>query len=506
MLPFVYNFPFFCIVAIMLTGAICPALKNGKVAFWLSFTVSALSAVLSGILLYFLYTGNITYTYVLGHFPAPWGNELKAGPLQALLSTVFATVMCLALLGGKKDLFRDVLPEKQKLYFIMTNLTLASLFALTYTNDVFTAYVFIEISTLAACSLVMAKDTGHNLVATIRYLFMSLLGSGLFLIGVILLYCITGQLLMIPLQEEILAIFGEGIYRVPLAVIIGLMAVGLSIKAALFPFHRWLPAAHGGATTASSSILSGLVVKCYIVLMITLFYRVFTTEVIRELKINNVIFVFGLSSMIVGSVYAIKEDHIKRMLAYSSVAQLGYIFMGIGLGTDIGVTAAVYQLIVHAFTKPMLFSCAGRLASTVGHHKNFKNLKGTAYNDKLAGVCFTVGALSMIGIPLFGGFVSKMYLASASLLNPKKMILSLSILAVSTVLNALYYIPAVSDIWSKLKDGETVEPKHPGEAVDTAKDKTFMIAAVILAFMVIFLGICYQPIINIIQSGLQLMN
>ena len=154
----------------------------------------------------------------------------------------------------------------------------------------------------------------------------------------------------------------------------------------------------------------------------------------------------------------------------------------------------------------MLFSSAGRLASTVGHHKNFKNLKGTAYKDKVAGVCFTIGALSMIGIPLFGGFVSKYHLASASLLNSHKTALALGVLALSTVLNALYYIPAVTDIWSHLGENEHIAPKHADEAPDTETDKPFTAAAVILGAAVMLLGICYQPIIDIIESGLRLMN
>ena len=133
---------------------------------------------------------------MMGHWPAPWGNEIRGGPLEALMATMFCIVMGFSVLGGLGNIFEDVPKKKQYLYFLMMNLLLCSMIALIYTNDMFTAYVFIEINTLAACAIVMAKEGGETIVATIRYLIMSLLGSGLFLMGIALLYNITGHLLM----------------------------------------------------------------------------------------------------------------------------------------------------------------------------------------------------------------------------------------------------------------------------------------------------------------------
>ena len=175
-----------------------------------------------------------------------------------------------------------------------------------------------------------------------------------------------------------------------------------------------MPDAHGGATTASSAILSGLVLKGYIVLLLVMILRVFSMELMVELGVTDVILAFGLLGMILGSLAAMRENHIKRMLAYSSVAQVGYIFMGVGLGSIEGLIASCFHILVHACCKPLLFLCAGRLSAVSGHHKSLKNLRGSAYRDIGAGLGFTVGALSMIGIPLFGGFVSKLYFASAA--------------------------------------------------------------------------------------------
>ena len=496
-MPFVYNFPFFTIFVCMISGIVTPLLKNGKAAYRLSLFASSVGTALSAALLLRVAPNGESFSYMMGHFPAPWGNELSVGPMEALLATAICFVMLMALLGGRKDLFEDVLPEKQKFLFIMMDLNLAALLALTYTNDIFTSYVFIEICTIAACAVVMAKDTAATLVATMRYLIMSLLGSGLVLIGIVLLYCITGHLLFPNIQERVMAIAASGQFAMPLTVVIGLIVLGLGIKSAMFPFHLWLPPAYGSATTAASSVLSGLVGKGYIILMIRLFYKGFTIEVIRENHITDVVFVFGLAGMIIGSVNAMQEGHIKRMLAYSSVAQLGYIFMGIGLGTEAGIWAAVFQILVHAVTKPMLFGCAGALSACRHHEKKLHNLRGAAYENRLAGVGFTVGALSMIGIPLFGGFAAKVFFASSSLEMPGKMWLTLLTLALSTVLNALYYIPAVTVLWSK------PQPQEKGETLPV--DKTFTVSTVCFIAAVLVLGIFFDPIMTVIGTGVALL-
>ena len=504
MRPFYENLPFLTIFLPLLCGVASAAIRDGKKAYRLTLISAAAVAVLSAALLYFVYTQDVSFTYTMGRFAAPYGNAVKAGPWQALLCTMFAVVMGLSLLGGGHSLFHDILPEKQGLYFVMANMTLAGLLALVYTNDMFTAYVFIEITTISACAMVMAKDTGPNLIATIRYLFMSLLGSGLFLIGLTLLNSIAGYLLMEPLAKAVTILAELGKFHRPLIVSMGLMTVGLGIKGAMFPFHLWLPDAHGGTTTASSAILSGLVLKGYIALLVTLMLRVFGLELMRRTGLCNVLLVLGLLGMIFGSLAAMREYHVKRMLANSSVAQIGYIFMGLGLGTEAGVAAACFHVLVHAACKPLLFICAGRLSTVSGHHRSLKNLRGSAYRDVAAGVGFTVGAMSMIGIPLLGGFVSKLYLSRAAVDSPAVAAVLLTI-AVSTVLNALYYVPAVLAIWVRPPWDEVHLILRSVKPEDLKFDRSFFTAAAALTVLIVLLGIVYHPILNVIRAGIRLM-
>ena len=483
MRPFVENFPFFSIFLAILAAIVTAAIRSGRISYWITIGVCAASALLNGWVLEYTYAEGVSFTYAMGRFLAPYGNAINCGPLQALLAAVFSLVMALALAGGRRDLFQDILPEKQKFYFVMVNMLEASLLALTYTNDMFTGYVFIETSTIAACALVMAKDNGPNLIATIRYLFMSLVGSGLFLIGLTILNSITGYLLMPSLAEAVAELRLSESYTLPLTVAVGLLVAGLGVKSAMFPFHLWLPDAHGGATTASSSILSGLVLKGYIVLLLVMILRVFSMELMVELGVTDVILAFGLLGMILGSLAAMRENHIKRMLAYSSVAQVGYIFMGVGLGSIEGLIASCFHILVHACCKPLLFLCAGRLSAVSGHHKSLKNL---------------------IGIPLFGGFVSKLYFASAAVPTGMTAMILLTI-ALSTVLNALYYVPALLAIWVKPPaedEALVLADVHPG---DLAADRAFTAAAAILIVGIFVLGIFYHPITDLIEAGVRLI-
>jgi multicomponent Na+:H+ antiporter subunit D len=452
--------------------------------------------VLNGALLLFLIKDPQYFTFMMGHYPAPWGNEIRFGPLEALLATVFSFVTICSLISGKTEIFEDVKPRNQHYFYIMINLLLSSLFALIYTNDLFTAYVFVEINTISACAIVMAKENGKTLAATMRYLVMSLLGSGLFLLAIVLTYGITGQLLMVPAHEAIVNLFQTGSYQIPLTVVLGLVCVAMAIKSALFPFHTWLSHAHGSATTASSAILSGLVLKGYIIMLIKVIVRVVGLDIVVQLKAVNILFVMAVLAMIIGSIKAIQENHIKRMIAFSSVAQMGYIYLGIGLGNMAGLIAACFHIIVHAITKPMLFSSAGGLASASHHKKDWSHLRGAAYRNPIAAVAFLIGSLSMIGIPFFAGFGAKYYLSMAAMNMGAKMWVALFALAVSTVLNALYYIRAIAVIFSR-NEGETIE-RHKNSA-------SYTFAMVVFIIVNVALGLFYQPVMEVITIGMGLL-
>lgn len=501
---FYENFPFFCVFLGLLCGIVTTLIRDGKKARYLTLLMLAVCAVLSGVVFAETARAGRCFSYAMGAFPAPWGNELRSGPIEALLSMVFCLVMIFSLLGGKADLEEDILPEKQNLYYIMMDLLAASLFALCFTNDMFTGYVFIEINTIAACSIVMAKDSGQTILATIRYLIMSLVGSGVFLFGVSMLYTITGHLLMPNLLPAVTKLFSNPAYDYPLAMLAGMICVGLAVKSALFPFHTWLPTAHGSATTASSAVLSGVVLKGYIILLIKVMCRVFTPAEIGSLGVGSVLLVLGAGAMVYGSVWAVREPHAKRMIAYSSVAQVGYIYLGLGLCTTMGIAAAIFQIIAHAFTKPLLFVSTGGLIDASGHQKKLYFLRGAGRRCPMAGVGFTIGGLSMVGLPLLAGFVTKLVLGRAALAEgiPQwQMIVALSAIAISSLLNAWYYLPAIVQIW-KGGEADTGGVVYSHEFVPSL---SFKAAVVCMGLAVILLGCFAHPLIELLTKSVSLL-
>lgn len=497
-MEFVQNFPFFSILLSLFSGTVTSML-NGKWAKRVNaFVISAIT-VMSAVLLVYLLNVKESYTFMMGHFPAPWGNEIRAGVLEAFMALFFCIIMLLSLVGGRNHLEEEIAPSKQNLYYILVNLLLSSLLALIYTNDLFTAYVFVEINTISACGLIMIRQNGHTFEAAVRYMIMSLLGSGLLLLGICILYDCTGHLLMSNIKESVIALMAAGEYHVPLVVAIAFMGVGLAIKSALFPFHSWLPNAYGYSTASSAAILSSLVSKGYIFLLIKICYRVIGWDAILNSKIINILFIFGLCGMIIGSLSAIQENDIRRMIAFSSVAQIGYIYMGIGLGTREGMVASVYHVLSHAATKSLLFIAAVGLTDVSGKSKKFIDLTGSAYRNKVAGAAFLVGSLSMVGVPGFSGFISKLLFGTACVQNTVyKMLPTLICLGISTVLNAIYFMKTVIRIYTPVKS--------PYDSVKVKRSFGYGAALVCFIVLNVVLGMLSTPIVGMIEMGLKMFG
>lgn len=488
------NIPFFCILLCIASASFTSILPKKAAHGVLIFVVGSV-VVMSGMMIYFMRDYNGSYTYMMGHFPAPWGNEIRAGLLEAVTATAFGVIMLLSFLGGLPGLEEHVDGDRHNLYCVMLELLMAALLVQVYTNDMFTAYVFIEIMTLAACALIISRGKGRTMVAGMRYMIMNLMGSGLFLLGLVYMYGITGHLLMEDMHEAIVRIVESGEYSMPLNVAIVLMCMGLAIKSALFPFHTWLADAYGYSTPSAAAVLSSLVSKGYIFLLIKLFYRVIGTEVVAQSGINVLLFAFGLTAIIIGSVLAILQKDIRRMIAYSSVAQIGYIYMGIGMGTEAGMVAAIMHIFVHGAAKSMLFISASGLSDVSGNGREFKALRGSGYRSPVCGVAFAVGAFSMVGMPFLGGFVSKIYFAQAALeLTKAQTVLVLLVLAASTSLNTFYFLRTVITLYRPAAQGTDFEKKRI----------PFVLGLSLTCLVVynIVLGTLSAPIVAAIRTGL----
>ena len=500
-MQFVQNVPFFTIMLSMFSGTVSAVLPEKHARRLNALMVTAVTAMTAWLLAFLIQSGTGSYTFMMGHFPAPWGNELRIGVLETVMALFFCVIMLLSLLGGRKKLIGEVEYSKHNIYYILCNLLLSSLLALVYTNDLFTAYVFVEINTIAACGLIMIRQNGRCIEAAVRYMIMSLLGSGLLLMGICMLYDLTGHLLMENIHVQIAAIMEAGTYRVPMLITIGILTVGLAIKSALFPFHSWVPDAYGYSTVSSGAILSSLVSKGYIFLLFKIFYRVIGFNHIADSHILNLLFLFGLCGMIFGSVSAIWEKDIRRMIAFSSVAQIGYIYMGVGLGTEAGVIAGIFHMLAHGATKSLLFVSAIGLTDVSGGSRSFFEVTGSGYRNRAAGAGFLVGSLSMVGIPMFSGFVSKLLFAQAAVQVPNwKLLPTLIVLAVSTILNAIYFLKTVIRIYTPADPAAVAEKGY--FSLRFREQKLYCVTILLFILVNLLLGMTSQPILRLIEQGL----
>ena len=397
-----YNIPFLSILLAMVSAILVPLLRNGRWALNLVRGVQLTAAAASAYLLAELSLAGESFTFQMGHFPAPWGNMLRAGPLEAALALTFSLVMVLSLTGGAQELKESLRSDQLGWYCLLMQLLYGALLAMVYTDDLFTAYVFVEIAAVTACIAVAARESGRSILSAIRYLMFSCLGSGLILLGISILYSITGHLLFDSLEGAVAALAESRTYFIPLVVSALLMTLGLSIKSAQFPFHAWLPDAHASTFTASSAILSGLVLKGYLVIILKLVLRVFSPALLVSICMDDLLFLLGLAGMLFASVAALRQEEVKRMIAYSSSAQISYIFLALGLGSTEGLIAACYQILAHAMTKSMIFLGAGEMIRASGGHY-WGELRGAARLAPLGGLAFTVGGLSLCGLPLLAG-------------------------------------------------------------------------------------------------------
>lgn len=494
---FLRQVPLLSITTPMILSMVYPVIHDRKICRRLSLTLFTIIAVLNAMLIGYLIDLPAHYfTYAAGYWPAPWGNELRAGLIEAVMALCFTVTSLLSIWGDYENTF-ELLPKKKNyIHYIMLNFLVCSVNALAYTNDLFTAYVFIEINTIAACGIMIPKHNGKSLAACMKYLVMSMVGSGLFLLSICYIYGFTGHLLMVPAGEAIANLIATNQYIVPLITSFAIMGAAIAIKAGLFPFHAWFPDAYYNAPHSSSALLSGVVSKAYIFVFIKIVFRVFGTSSLTAFNLQPIYYTLGCIAMLIGSVFAFMQDDLKKMVSFSSVAQIGYIFMGFGLNTKLGYAAACYHILFHAFTKALLFVSTGNLVTKSGKTK-ISDMRGMAYKCPMSAIAFWIGGLSMIGIPVFMGFISKLNFATAAFTSGH--IIVLLILGLSTCLNVLYFIPPMTILYSKrgLTKEETTRER---ESMNTVLPLIGFVAVNIL------LGVFQGPVMNIIMTGLNTLG
>ena len=349
---------------------------------------------------------NGVYFHLIGSWNAPLGINLYVDGLSLVMLGLTS------LIGTSLSIYaRKYFTQKQSLWFWPIWLfMIAGLNALFLSQDIFNFYVTLELIGLSSVALTALSNTKEALTGAMRYLLVTLLGSLFYLLGVALLYHAFGSLDITMLSKNIESI--------PLTwVSLALMSAGLLLKSALFPLHFWLPPAHASAPAPISAILSALIIKASIYIQLRLWISLFLP--LGDFYFEILFAFLGSIAVIWGSIQALRQTRLKLLIAYSTVAQVGYLFIAFSLalgGMSMAWSALVYLMLSHALAKSAMFLVAGNFLHYHGHDR-IVNLDGIVEGLPLSTTAFALAGVSIIGLPLSGGFIGKWFLLEASLIN-----------------------------------------------------------------------------------------
>ena len=441
------------VVVPLLAAPVVAILPNGRLPWLVSTTITWAVLFLSAWQLINVTTGNII-SYELGGWAPPWGIEYRIDSANALVALIVSAIAAIAAPYALTSINNELPKQQHSLFYSAFLLCFTGLLGITQTGDIFNLFVFLEISSLSSYALISMGAKRRALTAAYQYLIMGTIGATFFLIGVGLLYAETGTLNMQDLSQRIPAIFEHRTVHTAFAFIM----IGFALKLALFPLHIWLPNAYTYAPSFVTVFLAATATKVAVYVMARIIFSVFNLDLIGSTPTNELFLILGMIGVIGTSIYAIQQNDAKRLLAYSSVAQIGYMILGIGFGSVLGLTATFVHLFNHAIMKAALFMAIGALAYRIGSSQ-INNLRGLAKQMPWTFAAIVIAGLSLIGVPGTAGFISKWYLVIAALEQQAwlavAVILVGSLLAVVYIwklIEIMYFKPASTESQADIKE------------------------------------------------------
>ena len=379
--------------------------------------------------------------YELGNWPVPFGIGLTIGPLSAMMLMIISGASTVALVAGRESMNAEVGTGHQALLYSCWLLAMTGLLGITVTGDAFNIFVFMEISSLASYVMVANGPKRQALTASFKYLVTGTIGATFYLIGVGYLYMMTGTLNIADMAVRLADVSDT----LPVMIAGGFVILGVALKAALFPMHAWMPNAYQHAPTPVAIFFAACATKVALFVMLRVQYELLLPNLGPQAAfLTSWLIPLCVGGFLVGSAVAMFERDLKRMLGYSSVAQLGYIVLGISLANSAGVTAAMIHFFNHALIKAALFVAVAGMVLRFGS-SNIEQLAGVGKRMPWTTLGFMLAGVSLIGVPLTAGFISKWYLIQA-VLELGGLGILLTILILVSSLMAVVYIWKVVEV------------------------------------------------------------
>ena len=405
-----YHLPVLLVVVPLVAAPIAALLNRPRLSWAVAVaaTLWALYAALE-LLSQTMAAGEIHYE--LGGWAAPYGIEYVVDPVNAWVVVIVSLIGALVAPYARVSVEREITEDRIPLFYAAFILCLTGLLGIAVTGDVFNVFVFLEISSLSAYALIALGSDRRALTASFQYLIMGSVGATFIVIGIGLMYVMTGTLNMADLADRLPEV--SGTRTIPVA--FTFLTVGITLKLALFPLHLWLPNAYTYAPSAVTAFIASTATKVGVYLLLRFFFTIFgVTFSFDVMQLDRILMPLALIAIVTMSLVAIYQENVKRLLAYSSVAQIGYMVLGISFASVLGLTAGILHLFNHALMKGALFMSMGCVMYRVGSVR-LERMNGLGRAMPWTMAAFVVGGLSLIGVPFTVGFISKWYLVQAAL-------------------------------------------------------------------------------------------
>lgn len=445
----VQHLPALQVAVPLLAAPLCAAIARPRIA-WFVAVLAAWAAFAVSLALLGRVLDDGTVSYHMGGWATPLGIGYAVDPLNALLLVLISGVAAIVATASRRAIDAEIAPRARRLFLALILLALTGMLGIVVTGDVFNLYVFLEISSLASYALVATGADRRAAPAAFNYLVQGTIGATFILIGVGLAYTTTGTLNMADMAARL----RDARDAAPAQAALAFIVVGAGIKFALFPAHLWMPNAYAYAPALVSAFLGATATKVGAYILIRFVYSVFGADfAFDEMRIGWLLVPLGLAGAFVGSLVAIWQDDLKRMLAYSSVAQVGYIAAAIGYGTRDGLIAAIVHLFNHGLMKGALFLAVACVVLRLGG-ADIRGVRGLGRRMPVTMGCFVVAGLSLIGVPFTVGFIGKWYLvvgARGAGLWPVA-----ALIVLSSLLAAVYVWRVVEAAYFQEADGPPV--------------------------------------------------